>query len=371
MPKKQKKTLNKKIINKKTKLKNTVNVKINIDNSRKTTGRRAATKAPAQQPFVNFPSSQLIRIQQLEPKQQFNNADLTNKLDSFQKQFNTYLETKVKPEVIEDISVEAIPRPTPPVPARPTPPAPARPAPTPPPPTVLQRLGSFFENRIDSFSTRDQEAIDRKEQQIKIKREEREQRQLKAQQEFEVKKIIRMQKEAREEQERLFNITYEEALQNQKQRETNERSMMESEDIPENLIDEEDIRDFIENASDEDIKLWLQNAQPDVKKATLKIIKEKVENIKQNPKWEKLNKMVIYKLQQTKPPKNEPQLLKKVKQESEQINQIQQIEENIKELLIERETTQEYGRKSRIDNEINLLKRNKREINKKLKESKI
>ena len=39
MPKKQKKTLNKK-----TKLKSTVNVKINIDNNKKTTARRTPLK---------------------------------------------------------------------------------------------------------------------------------------------------------------------------------------------------------------------------------------------------------------------------------------------------------------------------------------
>ena len=72
MPKKQKKTLNKK-----TKLKNTVNVKINIDNSKKTTARKAPSKAANMQPYVNFPTFQPARIQQLEPKQQFNNADLS------------------------------------------------------------------------------------------------------------------------------------------------------------------------------------------------------------------------------------------------------------------------------------------------------
>lgn len=94
MPK-PKKSLNPKVKPlKKTKLKGVVNVKINIDNSKKTTGRRAITKAPTQQPFVNFPSYQPTRIQQLEPKQQFNNADLTKTMDAYQKQFKTYLETK-------------------------------------------------------------------------------------------------------------------------------------------------------------------------------------------------------------------------------------------------------------------------------------
>ena len=91
MPKKQKK-----ILNKKTKLKNTVNVKINIDNSKKTTARRTPLKVANMQPFANFPSYQPTRIQQLEPKQQFNNADLTKTMDEYQKQFKTYLETKDK-----------------------------------------------------------------------------------------------------------------------------------------------------------------------------------------------------------------------------------------------------------------------------------
>lgn len=95
MPKKQKKPLNKKPL-KKPKLKNVVNVKINIDKSKKPAVRRASTKAPPQQPFVNFPSYQPTRIQQLEPKQQFNNADLTKTMDEYQKQFKTYLETKDK-----------------------------------------------------------------------------------------------------------------------------------------------------------------------------------------------------------------------------------------------------------------------------------
>jgi hypothetical protein len=93
MPKKQKKTLNKKSL-KKSKIKSVVNVKINIDNSKKPTMRRASTKAPQQQPFANFPSYQPTRIQQLEPKQQFNNADLTKTMDEYQKQFKVYLETK-------------------------------------------------------------------------------------------------------------------------------------------------------------------------------------------------------------------------------------------------------------------------------------
>jgi hypothetical protein len=93
MPKKQKKPSNKKPL-KKSKIKSVVNVKINIDNSKKPTMRRASTKAPQQQPFVNFPTFQPTRVQQLEPKQQFNNADLTKTMDEYQKQFKTYLETK-------------------------------------------------------------------------------------------------------------------------------------------------------------------------------------------------------------------------------------------------------------------------------------
>ena len=91
MPKKQKKTLNKK-----TKLKSSVSVKINIDNSKKTTARRTPLKVANMQPFVNFPSNQPARIQQLEPKQQFSSADLTKTMDEYQKQFKTYLETKDK-----------------------------------------------------------------------------------------------------------------------------------------------------------------------------------------------------------------------------------------------------------------------------------
>jgi hypothetical protein len=91
MPKKQKKTLNKK-----TKLKNTVNVKINIDNSKKTSARRTPLKVAPMQPFANFPSYQPTRIQQLEPKQQFSSPDLSKTMDEYQKQFKTYLETKDK-----------------------------------------------------------------------------------------------------------------------------------------------------------------------------------------------------------------------------------------------------------------------------------
>ena len=90
MPKKQKKTLNKK-----TKLKSSISVKINIDNSKKT-ARRTPLKVANMQPFANFPSYQPTRIQQLEPKQQFNNADLTKTMDEYRKQFKTYLETKDK-----------------------------------------------------------------------------------------------------------------------------------------------------------------------------------------------------------------------------------------------------------------------------------
>ena len=101
---KQKKPLMKKPLMKKTKLKSLekgVNVHVNIDNSRKTTARRTPSKAVNIQPMINFPTSQPTRIQYLEPKQQFNNADLTNKLDAFQKQFNSYIENSKKESVPE------------------------------------------------------------------------------------------------------------------------------------------------------------------------------------------------------------------------------------------------------------------------------
>ena len=60
MPKKIKKPITRKT---KTKNKNVVNVKINIDNSRKTTARRTSLKPSNMQPFVNFPSHQPARIQ--------------------------------------------------------------------------------------------------------------------------------------------------------------------------------------------------------------------------------------------------------------------------------------------------------------------
>ena len=93
MPKKPKKIL---IRKSKTKNKNTVNVKINIDNSRKTTARRTPLKSSNMQPFVNFPTFQPARIQQLEPLKKYNNGDLTKVDDLYQKQFKTYLETKNK-----------------------------------------------------------------------------------------------------------------------------------------------------------------------------------------------------------------------------------------------------------------------------------
>ena len=96
MPKKNKKTINLKTKTK-TKNKNIVNVKINIDNSRKTTARRTtALKSSNMQPFVNFPSHQPARIQLLEPKQQFSSPDLSKTMDEYQKQFRTYLETTDK-----------------------------------------------------------------------------------------------------------------------------------------------------------------------------------------------------------------------------------------------------------------------------------
>ena len=93
MPKKQKKILTRKS---KTKNKNTVNVKINIDNSRKTTARRTPIKPSNMQPFVNFPTFQPARIQQLEPLKKYNNGDLTKADDMYQQQIRTYLETSDK-----------------------------------------------------------------------------------------------------------------------------------------------------------------------------------------------------------------------------------------------------------------------------------
>ena len=96
MPKKIKKPISRKP---KTKNKNGVNVNINIDNSKKSTARRTPIKPSNMQPFVNFPSYQPTRIQQLEPKLQFQSPDFTKTIDIYQKQFNTYLETN-------DISVK-------------------------------------------------------------------------------------------------------------------------------------------------------------------------------------------------------------------------------------------------------------------------
>ena len=48
------------------------------------------------QPFVNFPSYQPARIQQLEPKSQFTSPDFTKIDDMYQKQFKNYLETTDK-----------------------------------------------------------------------------------------------------------------------------------------------------------------------------------------------------------------------------------------------------------------------------------
>ena len=93
MPKKIKKPISRKP---KTKNKNVVNVKINIDNSKKTTARRTPIKPSNMQPFVNFPSYQPTRIQQLEPKSQFNSPDFTKTMDEYQKQFKTYFETNDK-----------------------------------------------------------------------------------------------------------------------------------------------------------------------------------------------------------------------------------------------------------------------------------
>ena len=82
MKKKEKKIRTKKL-KIKIKNKNLINVKINIDNSKKSTTRR--TQQPKQQnintqPFVNFPSHQPARIQILETKSNsFSSPDLTKK----------------------------------------------------------------------------------------------------------------------------------------------------------------------------------------------------------------------------------------------------------------------------------------------------
>ena len=96
MPKKNKKTILRKPISRKPKKDKNVNVTINIDNSKKTTARRTAIKPSNMQPFVNFPSYQPARIQQLEPLKKYNNGDLTKIDDMYQKQFKTYLETTDK-----------------------------------------------------------------------------------------------------------------------------------------------------------------------------------------------------------------------------------------------------------------------------------
>ena len=96
MPKKNKKTILRKPISRKPKKDKNVNVTINIDNSKKTTARRTAIKPSNMQPFVNFPSYQPTRIQQLEPLKKYNNGDLTKTDDMYQKQFKAYLETTDK-----------------------------------------------------------------------------------------------------------------------------------------------------------------------------------------------------------------------------------------------------------------------------------
>ena len=96
MPKKNKKTISRKPITRKPKKDKNVNVTINIDNSKKTTARRTPIKPSNMQPFVNFPSFQPARIQQLEPKSQFTSPDFTKIDDMYQKQFKTYVETTDK-----------------------------------------------------------------------------------------------------------------------------------------------------------------------------------------------------------------------------------------------------------------------------------
>ena len=91
-----------------------------------------------------------------------------------------------------------------------------------------------------------------------------------------------------------------------------------------------------------------------------------------------------YSLKELKPPiiesipqevKTEVVINKPTKQEKVKIkninkitNKISQIEDNIKKLKIEREITEEYGRKTRIDTETRTLSKNKRKLKDKLKE---
>ena len=97
MPPKKKKPL------KKSKLKNVVSVKKprvkpSVKQSVKPSvnPRVELIKAMPQQPFVNFPSYQPTRIQQLEPKYEFSKADLTKTMDEYQKQLKVYMETTDK-----------------------------------------------------------------------------------------------------------------------------------------------------------------------------------------------------------------------------------------------------------------------------------
>ena len=96
--KKQKKTLTKK-----TKLKSSINVKINIDNSKKTTARRTAPKAANMQPFANFPSYQPARVQQLEPIKKYESPDFTKTGDMYQDQIKVYLKETTDKAVKEMI----------------------------------------------------------------------------------------------------------------------------------------------------------------------------------------------------------------------------------------------------------------------------
>ena len=55
MPQKKQKKQKKSLVNK-NKLKSSINVKINIDNIKKTTARRTPSKAANIQPLINFPT---------------------------------------------------------------------------------------------------------------------------------------------------------------------------------------------------------------------------------------------------------------------------------------------------------------------------
>ena len=56
--------------------------------------------------MVNFPSTQPTRMQYLEPKPQFNNADLTKALDKYQSQFKSFFENNKKESIPEPTQIK-------------------------------------------------------------------------------------------------------------------------------------------------------------------------------------------------------------------------------------------------------------------------